>query len=91
MIQFFWTFVEQIEDSDRLELLRWMTGLICMPPGGFASLRHTFSIHKDQGSADRLPSVSTCSFTLSLPEYDSFDKLSLKLRQAIKEVSFGRA
>ena len=91
VIQFFWKYVQSLDDSQRLELLRWMTGLHCMPPGGFSSLHQSFRISKDYGSTNRLPSVSTCSFSLSLPEYDSFELLSTKLGTATAEFSFGRA
>jgi len=91
VIKFFWKYVQEINDSERVDLLRWMTGLFCLPPGGFSSLTQGFRISKDHGSLDRLPTVSTCSFMLSLPEYKSFDSLAYKLRQASEEYTFGRA
>ena len=81
--------MEEMNESERLELLRWITGLFCLPPGGFSSVQG-FCIAKDHGATDRLPSVSTCSFTLIMPDYESFDKLASKLRQASAEVSFGK-
>jgi len=88
-VGFFWRYVEEMNESERLELLRWITGLFCLPPGGFSSVQG-FCIAKDHGATDRLPSVSTCSFTLIMPDYESFDKLASKLRQASAEFSFGR-
>ncbi len=90
IVGFFWRYVEEMNESERLELLRWMTGLFCLPPGGFSSVQG-FCIAKDHVSTDRLPSVSTCSFTLTMPDYESFDKLASKLRQVSQEFSFGRA
>lgn len=91
MIKMFWRHVEEISPSEKLELLRWMTGLFCLPPGGFSSLSQHFHIRKDSGCADRLPTVSTCTFALYLPEYETFDQLSHKLKQACIESTFGKA
>jgi E3 ubiquitin-protein ligase HUWE1 len=89
VVLFFWKYVEEISDAERLVLLRWMSGLFCLPPGGFSSLPH-FRINKDHGSLDRLPSVSTCSFSLYLPEYETFNQLATKLKQASQDFTFGR-
>jgi E3 ubiquitin-protein ligase HUWE1 len=89
VVAFFWRYVGELSDAERLVLLRWMSGLFCLPPGGFSGLPR-FKISKDYGSLDRLPSVSTCSFSLYLPESETFDQLASKLRQASQDFTFGR-
>jgi hypothetical protein len=57
-------YVEEMNESERLELLRWITGLFCHSPGGFSSVQG-FCINKDHMQQTDFPVsapvVSLCS------------------------------
>jgi E3 ubiquitin-protein ligase HUWE1 len=72
------------------ELLRFATGDSSVPLGGFKNLRESFKLDRvpSMNPDQRLPTASTCFFTLDLPEYSNKDILRMKLIQAI-ELSWG--
>lgn len=64
-IQWFWRAVRSFGKEERAKLLQFITGTGKVPLNGFKELEGMngfthFSIHKDFGSKDRLPSSHTC-------------------------------
>ncbi|KAL9060620.1 MAG: hypothetical protein Q9162_000571 [Coniocarpon cinnabarinum] len=87
-IQWFWRAVRSFDKEERARLLQFVTGAGKVPLNGFKELEGMngftrFSIHKDYGSHDRLPSSHTCFNQLDLPEYDSYEQLRRSLYTAM--------
>ncbi|KAI9666925.1 MAG: hypothetical protein M1831_001430 [Alyxoria varia] len=87
-IQWFWRAVRSFDKEGRAKLLQFVTGTGKVPLNGFKELEGMngftrFSIHKDFGSKDRLPSSHTCFNQLDLPEYDSYESLRKSLYTAM--------
>ena len=83
-IQWFWRAVRSFDKEERARLLQFVTGTGKVPLNGFKELEGMngftrFSIHKDYGSHDRLPSSHTCFNQLDLPEYDGYEQLRKNL------------
>ena len=85
-IHWFWKAVGSFSESDRLLLLRFVTGSDCLPFGGFARLSRPFTVQlRPDLSFRRLPSSHTCFNRLDLPVYRSYEELRDKLLLAIQE------
>ena len=83
-IQWFWRAVRSFDKEERARLLQFVTGTGKVPLNGFKELEGMngftrFSIHKDYGNHDRLPSSHTCFNQLDLPEYDNYEQLRKNL------------
>ena len=64
-IQWYWRAVRSFDKEERAKLLQFITGTSKVPLNGFKELEgmnghNRFSIHRDYGSAERLPSSHTC-------------------------------
>lgn len=97
-IQWFWRAVKSFDNEERAKLLQFSTGTSKVPLNGFKELSGAngfckFSIHRDYGSTDRLPSSHTCFNQIDLPQYESYEELRGSLLLAITEghVGFGLA
>ncbi|AET39190.1 E3 ubiquitin-protein ligase TOM1 Ecym_4111 [Eremothecium cymbalariae DBVPG len=97
-INYFWRAVRSFDKEERAKLLQFITGTSKVPLNGFKELSGVngiskFSIHRDYGSIDRLPSSHTCFNQLDLPAYDLYETLRGSLLLAINEghVGFGIA
>ncbi len=97
-IQWFWRAVKSFDTEERAKLLQFATGTSKVPLNGFKELGGVngiskFSIHRDYGSKDRLPSSHTCFNQIDLPEYDTYETLRGSLLLAITEghIGFGLA
>ncbi|KAK9451580.1 uncharacterized protein V1518DRAFT_402950 [Limtongia smithiae] len=89
-IQWFWRAVRSFDAEERAKLLQFVTGTSKVPLNGFSELEgmngvSRFSIHRDYGPKDRLPSSHTCFNQIDLPEYDSYETLRSILLLAITE------
>ncbi|KAK9246420.1 hypothetical protein V1506DRAFT_457070 [Lipomyces tetrasporus] len=89
-IQWFWRAVRAFDAEERAKLLQFVTGTSKVPLNGFAELEgmngvSRFSIHRDYGHKDRLPSSHTCFNQLDMPEYESYDALRNAVLLAITE------
>ena len=89
-IQWFWRAVKSFDNEERARLLQFATGTSKVPLNGFKELSGAsgtckFSIHRDYGSTDRLPSSHTCFNQIDLPAYDSYETLRGSLLMAITE------
>lgn len=89
-IQWFWRAVKSFDNEERAKLLQFATGTSKVPLNGFKELSSVdgnckFSIHRDYGSLDRLPSSHTCFNQIDLPAYESYETLRGSLLLAITE------
>ncbi|XP_063548482.1 ubiquitin-protein ligase E3C [Cydia strobilella] len=82
-VQWFWKVVENFEDAQRRQLLKFVTSCSRPPLLGFKDLQPPFCI-QSAGASDRLPSSSTCMNLLKLPEFHSEQQLHEKLLYAIQ-------
>lgn len=83
-IQMFWQVMREFKDSERREVLKYVTSTPRAPLLGFSQLSPKFSIRDSGADEDRLPSTSTCVNLLKLPRYSSKEKLKSKLLYAIQ-------
>ncbi|KAK6458615.1 E3 ubiquitin protein ligase TOM1 [Scheffersomyces xylosifermentans] len=89
-IQWFWRAVKSFDNEERAKLLQFATGTSKVPLNGFKELSGAngtckFSIHRDYGSTDRLPSSHTCFNQIDLPAYETYETLRGSLLLAITE------
>ncbi|KAJ1324829.1 ubiquitin-protein ligase E3 C [Microdochium nivale] len=83
-IEMFWQVMHGFRDSERREVLKYVTSTPRAPLLGFAQLSPAFSIRDGGTDESRLPSTSTCVNLLKLPRYSSAEKLRSKLLYAIQ-------
>ncbi|XP_075248392.1 E3 ubiquitin-protein ligase Itchy homolog [Convolutriloba macropyga] len=89
-IVWFWDFIREINNDERVRLLQFVTGTCRLPIGGFKDLMGTsgpkrFCIEKMGDDQNRLPKSHTCFNRLDLPAYESYDLLKEKLLFAVEE------
>ncbi|XP_006820665.1 ubiquitin-protein ligase E3C-like [Saccoglossus kowalevskii] len=84
VIQAFWSVVENFNDRQKRQLLKFVTSCSRPPLLGFKDLHPAFCIHYGGSDADRLPSASTCMNLLKLPAFTDKQTLSEKLLYAIE-------
>ncbi|CCK69392.1 E3 ubiquitin-protein ligase TOM1 KNAG_0C02810 [Huiozyma naganishii CBS 8797] len=89
-VNYFWRAVRSFEAEERAKLLQFVTGTSKVPLNGFKELSGVsgvckFSIHRDYGSTERLPSSHTCFNQLNLPAYNSYETLRGSLLLSINE------
>lgn len=85
-IKLFWNVVENFEDIQKRQLLKFVTSCSRPPLLGFKDLDPPFCI-QNSGDTDRLPSASTCMNLLKLPALGSRELLKEKLLYAIQSGS----
>ncbi|XP_058458874.1 ubiquitin-protein ligase E3C [Malaya genurostris] len=85
-IQLFWKVVEEFDDIQRRQLLKFVTSCSRPPLLGFKDLDPPFCI-QNAGDTDRLPSASTCMNLLKLPAVEKEEVLREKLLYAIQSGS----
>ncbi|EDV25574.1 uncharacterized protein TRIADDRAFT_23972 [Trichoplax adhaerens] len=88
-VMWFWQFVRDRKNEQRIRLLQFITGTCRVPIGGFSHLMGSngpqkFCIEK-VGKESWLPRSHTCFNRLDLPPYKSYDQLVEKLNFAIEE------
>jgi hypothetical protein len=88
--EWFWRIVESSSEEHRVNLLKFVTGSSRVPVGGFSQLskdgkKKPFTIRRLPGDADtnRLPFARTCSNTISIPAYKSYEEFKSKLVEII--------
>ncbi|UYV62883.1 UBE3C [Cordylochernes scorpioides] len=79
----FWSTVESFSETQRRQLLRFVTSCSRPPLLGFRELHPNFCIQR-AGDVDRLPTASTCMNLLKLPEFQDQQTLREKLLYAIE-------
>ncbi|TGJ80596.1 hypothetical protein E0Z10_g8155 [Xylaria hypoxylon] len=83
-ICFFWDVMRKLKDSERRDVLKYVTSTPRAPLLGFSQLRPQFSIRDGGTDEERLPSTSTCVNLLKLPVYKSAAVLRAKLLYAVQ-------
>ncbi|KAI1474868.1 hypothetical protein F4774DRAFT_318302 [Daldinia eschscholtzii] len=83
-VQMFWQVMREFQDSQRREVLKYVTSTPRAPLLGFSQLSPHFSIRDGGTDEERLPSTSTCVNLLKLPRYSSKETLRSKLLYAIQ-------
>lgn len=87
-IKCFWKVVDEFNDTQRRQLLKFVTSCSRPPLLGFKNLHPPFCIHF-AGREDRLPTSSTCMNLLKLPEFIEKETMKQKLLYAVEsEVGF---
>lgn len=79
----FWRVVGQFTDTQKRQLLKFVTSCSRPPLLGFKELHPPFCVHS-AGPEDRLPSASTCMNLLKLPEYLDDETMKEKLLYAVE-------
>lgn len=83
-IRFFWDVMRKLKDSERRDVLKYVTSTPRAPLLGFSQLKPQFSIRDGGTDEERLPSTSTCVNLLKLPVYKSAATLRTKLLYAVQ-------
>ncbi|KAH0565982.1 hypothetical protein GP486_000628 [Trichoglossum hirsutum] len=82
-IQMFWEVMTSLSDSERRNVLKFVTSTPRAPLLGFGQLNPRFSIRDAGEDQERLPSASTCVNLLKLPRYESGKTMREKLLYAV--------
>ncbi|PSK38212.1 hypothetical protein C7M61_002768 [Candidozyma pseudohaemuli] len=82
--------ISNFNEVQRRQFLRFLTGALKLPIGGFKCLHPRFTVvRKDPESGlksdDYLPSVMTCALYLKLPDYSLRDIMKSQLLRAMSE------
>lgn len=82
-IKMFWRVMEGFTDTQRRDVLKYVSSTPRAPLLGFSQLRPNFSIRDGGTDEERLPSTSTCVNLLKLPRYTDESTLRDKLLYAV--------
>ncbi|UNI22623.1 HECT-type E3 ubiquitin transferase [Purpureocillium takamizusanense] len=82
-IKLFWKVMEGFTDSQRRDVLKYVSSTPRAPLLGFSQLRPKFSIRDGGTDEQRLPSTSTCVNLLKLPRYSKEETLRERLLYAV--------
>lgn len=88
LIEWFWQFIEDLDQTGRSEFFFWASSLKRLPSGGWQKLKMTLQITRD---TTRLPVAHTCAFQIDLPVYNSQEILIERLRIAMGHTKFNLA
>jgi apoptosis-resistant E3 ubiquitin protein ligase 1 len=72
--KWFWIAIDNLNQEERAKLLQFITSSTQVPSGGFKYFNPKIRIQKIN-STDSLPRSHTCTNTLDLPNYSSYEKL----------------
>lgn len=87
VIGFFFSAISKWNNEKLAKLLFFMTGCSRVPANGFKEFNKitgNFLTIQSGGDSSKLPSATTCSSTISLPDYESEEELNEKLLKAIE-------
>jgi len=82
-VKLFWSVMRSLRDSERRDVLKFVTSTPRAPLLGFSQLNPRFTIRDGGGDQERLPSASTCVNLLKLPRYTDAATLRTKLLYAV--------
>ena len=82
-IQLFWKVMQNLSDTERKKVLKFVTSTPRAPLLGFRNLNPRFSIRDSGGDQTRLPSTSTCVNLLKLPIYRDESVLKERLLYSV--------
>ncbi|ANB13578.1 ubiquitin-ubiquitin ligase HUL5 [Sugiyamaella lignohabitans] len=83
-VEYFWQVVEELDDSDKRDFIKFVTSVPKAPLLGFSQLNPKFAIRNAGSDRERLPTSSTCVNLLKLPDYKNKQLLKEKLIYAIR-------
>ncbi|CAD8050039.1 unnamed protein product [Paramecium sonneborni] len=81
-IKSFWAFLHSLNEDQQKRFLFFCTGSDRIPVGGLKSLK--FLIQKHGENSEQLPSAHTCFNVFLLPQYNSIEKMIMKLQIALQ-------
>ena len=84
VIQWFWEWLENCKEEDKIKYLRFVTGWTRLPKSDY-DYEHKINI--TFAGKNNLPSSHTCFYTLDLPRYDSKEILFKNMKYAIDNVT----
>ena len=76
-----------LDERERKDFLRFVTGVRVLPPGGLKNLDPKLTVvrkHCENDPDDHFPSANTCFHFLKLPEYSSTEILACRLKTALQ-------
>ncbi|TLS29894.1 hypothetical protein PpBr36_03151 [Pyricularia pennisetigena] len=82
-VKLFWQAMHEFQDSERRDVLKFVTSTPRAPLLGFSQLVPSFTIRDGGLDLTRLPSASTCVNLMKLPQYQTLEQLKTKLKYAI--------
>ncbi|KAI6354567.1 hypothetical protein MCOR25_008551 [Pyricularia grisea] len=82
-VKLFWQAMYEFQDSERRDVLKFVTSTPRAPLLGFSQLLPSFTIRDGGLDLTRLPSASTCVNLMKLPQYQTLEQLKTKLKYAI--------
>jgi len=94
VVKWFWEIVEGYSEEMRARLLQFVTGSSRVPLQGFKALQGStgatgprlFTLHTvESAPTENLPKAHTCFNRLDMPHYESKEKMTDKLTQAVEE------
>ena len=83
MVDWFWRAVASFDDERRAALLRFWTGASSLGPGGFGEERGFTIVGSTRLTEHSLPEAQTCSRTIALGPYRSYEQTRDKLKSAV--------
>lgn len=87
VIKYFWEYVEELAEDQKVSLLHYITGSFSVPIEGFKNLN--IIISRLDGNENSLPVAHSCSKELELPNYSTKEILIKKMNYALEEGSVG--
>ena len=89
IVEWLLQFISELDSTQIKHLIMFWSGSPCLPVTKFATADPwTLNVHSFLPS-ENFPTAATCSYTLTMPNYDSYEKLKLKLHYAINEATVG--
>lgn len=82
----FFAMLCEMDNEFRLRILRFWTGLRCLPLSGFNSLSLNIVVNTTL-SRERLPTSQTCSYTLIMPAYGDLREMRDKFTTAVLDTT----
>ena len=85
VLGWFWQIFGNFDQEELQNMLKFVSGMSCMPLGGFKDTRtgHFELVIVSGEDQKRLPSARTCFNSLSIPAYSSMADLGVMLKRAI--------
>ena len=83
----FWKALEEFSNEDRVAYLKYVWGRTRLPDPNVYKFTHTITKMGSSIPDKRLPTATTCYFTLKLPKYSTYEILKEKLKYVIANCS----
>lgn len=83
----FWNAINEFSNDERIAYLKYVWGRSRLPDPNIYKFIHTIAKTGSSNPDKRLPTATTCYFTLKLPNYSTYEILRDKLRYVIQNCS----